>query len=271
MRVHPTFSSDQRGEIIDFFRGQQYAVVGAALSTAEVAALNQFVDRSKGQCPALWGVGSADIHTHGQILVDHPEMDSFARHPLTLGLVAEILGPQPRFAQIDFRDVPAGVGDRAALPFHRDRGFVPAAYWEEKQEECVYVCAIYYLSDVGEGDTCFCVVPNSHPYATREEAEQQMGPAYAEIPIRGPAGTMVLYNIAIYHTRVLGRSDAGRRTMHHYFSREGNPPLTNWALVPRRLAEHEDPETQAYYSQWTEAMRAYADAGFTRADSGKNT
>lgn len=266
--MHPTFGPHQRGEILDFFCQQQYAVVGAALSAAEVDALNQFVDRSKEQIPAQWAVGSADIHAHGQILVDHPQMDAFARHPLTLELVKDILGPEPRFAQIDFRDVPPGIGEKAALHFHRDRGFVPPAYWEEKRLECVYVCAIYYLSDVGEGDTCFCVVPNSHPYATREQAEQEMGSAYVEIPIRGPAGTMVLYNIAIYHTRILGQNDAGRRTMHHYFSREGNPPLTNWALVPQRLAQHADGEIRAYYSQWTEAMQAYAEAGFVRADAG---
>lgn len=267
MNTHPTFRSDQRGEILNFFRSQQYAVVGDALCATEVAELNQLVDRSKAHYPALWGIGSADIHTHGQILVDHPEMDPFARHPLALGLVKDLLGPEPRFAQIDFRDVPPGVGEKAALPFHRDRGFVPAAFWQENLRQCAYVCAIYYLSDVGDGDTCFCVVPNSHPYPSREEAALQMGDAYVEIPIRGSAGTMVLYNIAIYHTRVLGQRDAGRRTMHHYFSREGNPPLTNWALVPRRLAQHEDGETRAYYSQWTEAMQVYAEAGFSRADT----
>ena len=77
------------------------------------------------------------------------------------------------------------------------------------------------------------------------------------------AGTAVLYNIAIYHTRKLGPRDAGRRTLHQYFSRHGNPPLTSWALAPKRLAEHADQEVRAFYSQWTEKMRAYAAADFS--------
>jgi ectoine hydroxylase-related dioxygenase (phytanoyl-CoA dioxygenase family) len=173
------------------------------------------------------------------------------------------LGPDLRFGQIDFRDVPAGIGEKASLNFHRDRGFVPKGYWRKKRLECVYVCAIYYLSDVGDDDTCFCVVPNSYAYETLEEAKAEMGAGYRQIPLRGKAGTLVLYNIAIYHTRQLGANDAGRRTLHHYFSREGNPSLTNWALIPQRLAEHRDAETRAYYSHWTEKMQAYVDAGFS--------
>ena len=105
--------------------------------------------------------------------------------------------------------------------------------------------------------------PIGQSYETLEEAQVQLGAAYRKIPIRGPAGTAVFYNIGIDHTRVLGPRDAGRRTLHQYFSREPNPPLTNWVLVPRRLAEHPNPATRAYYSQWTDLMREYATADFS--------
>jgi ectoine hydroxylase-related dioxygenase (phytanoyl-CoA dioxygenase family) len=265
MRAYTTFVPAQHEQIIDFFHAQNYAVIEDALSADEIRFLNGFVDDSQRQTPAEWGIGQAAVHSHGQILVNHPELDHYARHPHTLPLVKAILGPELRFSQIDFRDVPVGIGEKASLHFHRDRGFVPEQYWEEKRSECVYVCAIYYLSDVGDGDTCFCVVPNSYAYDTLEDAKNEMGTAYREIPIRGKAGTLVLYNIAIYHTRQLGANDAGRRTMHHYFSREGNPSLTNWALIPQRLAEHADAETKAYYSHWTEKMQDYVKAGFSEA------
>lgn len=263
MHSHPTFAPTEQRQIVDFFRAQNYAVVADVLSADELRFLNEFVEHSQEQVPAEWGIGHAAVYSHGQILVNHPQLDHYARHPHTLPLVKTILGPEPRFSQIDFRDVPVGIGEKAGMDFHRDRGFVPKEYWEEKRLECVYVCAIYYLSDVGDDDTCFCVVPNSYAYETLEEAKTEMGEAYREIPIRGKAGTLVLYNIAIYHTRQLGANDAGRRTLHHYFSREGNPSLTNWALIPQRLAEHADAETKAYYSHWTEKMQNYVKVGFS--------
>ena len=262
MTQHPTFTPLQGDESLAFFRAQNYVVLADALSTNDSDFLNAFVDRSEEQIPGEWGIGSANIYSHGQILVNHPELDPFTRPATTFPLVEAILGPAARFAQFDFRDVPEGIGEKAALHFHRDRGAVPKDYWTANKYGCVFLCAIYYLNDVAAADTCFCVVPNSQSYETLEEAQVQLGDAYRKIPIRGPAGTAVFYNIGIYHTRVLGPRDAGRRTLHQYFSREPNPPLTNWVLVPRRLAEHPNPATRAYYSQWTDLMREYATADF---------
>ena len=262
IELHPTFTADQRTEALAFFNANNYLVLSDALSPADLTFLNAFVDRSKKDIPSEWGVDTADIHSHGQILVHHPELDPYTRPETTYPLVEAILGPDARFAQFDFRDVPDGIGEKAAMHFHRDRGAVPPDFWAAQEKDCTFLCAIYYLNDVGVDDTCFCVVPNSQGHADIDEARAQMGDAYAEVPIRGPAGTCVFYNIGIYHTRRPGRNDAGRRTLHQYFSREANPPLTNWALVPRRLAEHADPATRAYYSQWTDLMHDYA-ASFT--------
>ena len=152
------------------------------------------------------------------------------------------------------------------MRFHRDRPYQPTTETEpERPYECTYVCAIHYLSDVGASDPCFCVVPNSGPYETLEEARTQLGDAYAEVPIRGPAGTLVLYDIAIFHTRLPGQRTRARRTLHHYYSRAASQPLTNWVLLPQRLAEHPDPEQRAFYSQWSAATQAYAEAGFSAA------
>ena len=263
MSKYPTFKPEQRDEALAFFAAQNYLVLADAFSPAEIDFLNAFVDRSKQDIPAEWGIGSADVYSHGQILVNHPELDAFTRPATTFPLVEAILGPDARFAQFDFRDVPPGIGEKAGLHFHRDRGAVPAEYWAEHERDCVYLCAIYYLNDVGDNDTCFCVVPNSQGHETNTEAREQMGDAYNEVAIRGKAGTAVFYNIGIHHTRHVGTNDAGRRTLHQYFSREPNPPLTNWALAPRRLAEHKDPALKAYYSHWTDLMRAYAAADFS--------
>ena len=40
------------------------------------------------------------------------------------------------------------------------------------------------------------------------------------------------------------------------------PSLTDWNLIPERLARHEDPETRQFFSHWNSAMGDWAAAGF---------
>ena len=127
MTQHPTFTPLQGDESLAFFRAQNYVVLADALSTNDSDFLNAFVDRSKKEIPTEWGVDTADVHSHGQILVHHPELDPYTRPQTTYPLVEAILGTDARFAQFDFRDVPDGIGEKAAMHFHRDRGAVPLA------------------------------------------------------------------------------------------------------------------------------------------------
>ena len=259
----PIFAPDNKEDILAFFQQYKYAVVADALPANDIRILNAFVDRSKGEIPREWGPDRLGVFSHGQILVHYPELDRFIQPEISYDLVRTIMAPQPRFAQFDFRDVPAGKGD-GEMHFHRDRPYQPTTETEpERPYECTYVCAIHYLSDVGASDPCFCVVPNSGPYETLDEARVQLGPDYEEVPIRGPAGTLVLYDIAIFHTRLPGQRARARRTLHHYYSRAASQPLTNWVLLPQRLAEHPDPEQRTFYSQWSAATQAYAEAGFS--------
>ncbi len=263
MSQPPIFVPDNKEDILAFFQQYKYAVVADALPPADIRTLNAFVDRSKGKIPREWGPDHLGVFSHGQILVHHPELDRFIQPAISYDIVQTIMAPQPRFAQFDFRDVPAGKGD-GEMRFHRDRPYQPTTETEpERPYECTYVCAIHYLSDVEAGDPCFCVVPNSGPYETVDEARVQLGSDYEEVPIRGPAGTLVLYDIAIFHTRLPGQRARARRTLHHYYSRAASQPLTNWVLLPQRLAEHPDPEQRTFYSQWSAATQAYAEAGFS--------
>jgi hypothetical protein len=127
-----------------------------------------------------------------------------------------------------------------------------------------FACIIYYLKDVHECCPCFCMVPRSHEYRTFEEAQKELGEDFQEIPIRGKAGTAVLYNITTYHTRMPGTSTCkhGRRTMHNYQGRESQPPLVNYAMVPEELALSADATTRDYYSKWPPQQIEYAQKHF---------
>jgi hypothetical protein len=261
MTEHPTFTPDQRNESLDFFVDHNYVVVTDALPPADIEVLRAFVERSERDNAREWGPDKLGCRSHAQILVYHPELDEHVRPVVAQGVVDEILGPDTRFAQFDFRDLWEGVTEDQPMRWHGDRPYVPRhADDPNTRYECNYVCAIHYLLDVGDEQPCFGLVPNSHRSTGFDEAREKMGDAFRIVPIRGPAGTVVLYNIAIQHTRMQGR---GRRlTQHNYFSREQSEPLTNWVMLPRRLTEHADPEMRTFYSQWTDATQAFAASGY---------
>jgi hypothetical protein len=263
MANHPVFIPEQKKDILDFFRRQGYAVVVGALTADEMAFLNEFVDRSRGNIPGEWGPDKRGCYSHGQVLVNHPELDPYVRYETTWGLINEIMGPAARFAQYDFRDIPPGNGD-SSMEYHKDGlNYKPIRPPVRGPFGCKYLCAIYHLTDVDSSSPRFCVVPRSGPYGSLEEARQGLGDTYCEVPILGPAGTVVLYDISIFHTRLAGEKSKGRRTQHNYFSRQGNPPLTSWVLIPERLAEHADPALRAYFSAWPEATQTFVDTGYT--------
>eukprot|EP01047_Picozoa_sp_COSAG01_P027216 COSAG01_NODE_1789_length_9228_cov_4.869989_7_plen_181_part_00 len=121
-----------------------------------------------------------------------------------------------------------------------------------------------------------------HQFATIEEARAGLGEAFCEQPIYGPAGTAVLYDIGIFHTRMDGfdlqarktiaepERTVGRRTVHQYFSRGGwlgtsrrpAPPLTDWNIQPQRLADSPDREERIFFGHWNTAMADWAHAGY---------
>ncbi len=261
---HPVFTPDQSECILDFFHTEGYAVVSDALQADEITFLNGFVDRSQGQIPGEWGPDRRGCFSHGQILVNHAELDPYLQYRTTFPLIDAIMSPGARFAQFDFRDIPAGKGD-IGMNFHKDGlNYQPEQAPEKGLYGSKYLCAIYHLSDVDPTTPRFCVVPRSGPHATVEEAREKMGAEYCEVPILGPAGTVVLYGIELLHTRLPGLRGRGRRTQHNYFSREGNPPLTSWVLIPERLGNHADSEIRTYFSTWPEATQAFAASGYTR-------
>ena len=262
MTAHPTFAPDRTNEALEFFVDQNYVVVSDALPPENIDVLRDFVDRSECEIPREWGPDKLGCRSHAQILVYHPELDDHVRPAVASGLVDEIMGPETRFAQFDFRDLWEGATQGQQLRWHKDRAYTQRTDDDPNNRyNCPYVCAIHYLFEVGEDQPCFGLVPNSHRYDSLDEAKEKMGDAFRVIPIRGPAGTVVLYNICIQHTRMPGE---GRRlTQHNYFSREQSAPLTNWVMLPRRLAEHTDAEVRTFYSQWTDATRGFAAAGYS--------
>ena len=95
----------------------------------------------------------------------------------------------------------------------------------------------------------------------QQQLQDHLGDAYQELPLYAPAGTCVIYDISLYHSRVNAEVEDGkrnRRALQTYYSRGDVPALTNWVIVPKRLAESEDAATARFYSLQARATRPLA-------------
>jgi len=283
----PPPAFDPVGEIeaaCAFFEAQGYVVLRDAFDANELAWLNAFCDRTQGERPDAWGLTRRKGHHRNQGLIfsqpllDYPELDRFTRHPRSFPVVARLLGGEEhvRYAEFNLRETPEGAGPRG-MNFHHD-AVVEDRLTRRPYMPCDWLCAIHYLSDVEPGAPAFCVVPESNRFTSLKDAFEGLGDRYRETPLYGPAGTCVLYDTALWHTRLDGDGERMRRTMHQYFARGGwirsalptsdryvrppSPVLTNWNLIPERLALSPDPATRLFFSHWNTAQGEWVASGF---------
>ena len=269
----------------DYFAENGYVVLHDCLAKGEVEHLNEFYDRTQSERPESWGLGDKRKPHHrgqglifSQPLLDYPELDPYTRHPSSSPIVAAILGGHEhvRFSEFNFRETPpsAGIG---AMNFHHD-ATVLDRFDRTPYMPCDWLCAVHYLTDVDIQTPAFCVVPRSNQFESLKDAYDSLGSDYREVPIYGAAGTCVLYDTAIYHTRLDGDGVTGRRTWHQNYARGGwlpsalpttnryirppSPALTNWNLFPERLALHADPQTRLFFSHWNTAQCEWVASGF---------
>ncbi len=283
----PLFSpTEELQEACAYFVENGFVILRECLNAGEVAHLNEFYDRTQQERPAAWGLGEKRKPHHrgqglifSQPLLDYPELDPYTQHPSSYPVVCDILGGEEhvRFSEFNFREAPPNAGN-GAMNFHHDA--VAADRFERSPYmPCDWLCAIHYLTDVTAETPAFCVVPKSNQFPSLAEAFAGLGDAYQEVPVRGPAGTCVLYDTGLFHTRLDGDGKARRRTWHQYYARGGwlrsslptsnryvrapSPVLTNWTLFPERLALHEDPKKRLFFSHWNTAQGEWVASGFS--------
>jgi len=271
-----------------YFADHGFVVLEHCLSGHELGHLNEFFDRTQSERPEAWGLGERRKPHHrnqglilSQPLLDYPELDCYARHPASQPLVARILGGEDRvrFSEFNFRETPADAGV-GTMNFHHD-AVTRERLIREPYLPCDWLCAIHYLTDVREDCPAFCVVPESNRFETLKGAFEGLGADYLEVPLRGEAGTCVLYDTATFHTRLDGDGVQPRRSWHQYYARGGwlpsslpttnryvrppSPVLTDWNLFPERLALHSDPAVRLYFSHWNTAQCEWVASGFDPA------
>lgn len=253
-------------EILREFKENGFAVIENALSEDEVEELRDIAEKDKQENEKIWTLREQNRRFGSEILSRYPELDQYVRHEKTQHLIREILGPELRYGQFYFIEIPTENTHNGDLDFHQDyTGFGTEhgqPLWDPKNPyTATYVQVLYYLTDVHDCCPCFTIIPNSHQWNTREAAKEGLGDDYEEISIRGEAGTAILFNITEIHAGSPGDPDCphGRLTAHNYVSREKNLPLgVGHQLIPEELAMSEDMDTRRYYSQWSRKQVDYA-------------
>ena len=269
----------------EFFAENGFVVLKQCLDTTELTHLNEFIDRTQIEKADAWGLaGKRKAHhlTQGlvylQPLLDYPELDPYTQHHKTYPFVSRFLGGEEavRFSEFNFREIPPNAGF-GAMNFHHDE-VKRDRFFRKPYLPCDWLGAIHYLTDVTLTHPALCVVPRSQKYNTLAEAHDQMGSEYREVPIYAPAGCCILYDTALLHTRLDGDGQKMRRTWHQYYARGGwslstnrsgayylrepSKVLSDWVLIPERLACHENPDKRRYYSHWNVVQCEWVTSGF---------
>ena len=294
----------------------QFILLNNALDLAMVDGMNECIDRSMREMPEAWGFVEETQNVHnmpgqGHIfypLLDYPEVDDTILNPRVLPLIAAALGGEEnvRFQvslcsqstgqrrsiltvslslpqEFNIRVWPPGYG-RGGMGVHHDAAVsnrynrAPIEGHADGHSPPDYLQVFYYLTDVQAPETpAFCVVPGSNRYATLEEAHDALGDDYREQPISGAKGTCVIIDSSLFHTRLDGDGEQGRRLMHHTFARGGwlrtegggwrEPATINnpHNLFPERLAAHDDAAVRRLFCLWSPTMCEFVASGFDPA------
>jgi ectoine hydroxylase-related dioxygenase (phytanoyl-CoA dioxygenase family) len=221
------------------FAAHGYAVLPNALSSEDVAALNQAVDDERQLRPELWIARSTRRADNYYALLANPAFDRTIVNHHVLPAVKELM--QGEFCFDEFLlIVRSPCQERPATPiFHRDTSHLP-----EHPLALRHLSVLYYLTDHHEGTHCWSVVPED---VARKRADPTDVDATGARPVCGRAGTAVLFNPSSCHAMVRRRTAAESRTIRVDFGHASRPAIGNDTIVPRRLLGSQSNGTQALF------------------------
>ena len=132
-------------------------------------------------------------------------------------------------------------------------------HWENHPLRMDYIQLMLYLTDVDKNTHCFSISPESvnNPILDREAQLERDG----ALDFHGPAGTVVLFNIALLHTATLRTTQRERKTVQAYYGHRFRPFLSNCSVIPPRFWRNDpEPEVRAFYGNLNNTSRVFLSA-----------
>lgn len=209
-------------------RDNGFVILPNILTPAEVATLNTAIEEDMQEYPAEWAFfGDAFVQTV-DILPRRTDFDQTIEHPAVLPVLEEVIGPDLTFEEFSVivRNPTTERADHKA--WHRD---IIRDY--DRRWEIEAISAVYYLTDVGERDHCFSIVPGTH--SANADLRPEDIQAGMEVDLLAPAGSVILFHARCLHAGKLKPHSRLRRTLHLYYSRLNAPRTSEWSTIPQRL------------------------------------
>lgn len=249
MPIADTIASPSHASEAEFFRGHGYVVL-PTLSREELAELVEIYDRDRREFAWNWRLFGSHQFIHCDALVTSPVIDRAIRHPRILPAVERLMGGPVCFSEICLRHMAEHAG-KFTQSWHRDR-----PHRDDHPFRMDYIQAMIYLTDVTPETHCFSISPEAAdaPVLRQEEQLAQRG----TVDFHGPAGTVVLFNVAVLHTATVRPTKLERKTIQTYYGHRDRPHLSEDSLIPATLwRDHHDPETRAFYGNLNVKTRLY--------------
>jgi ectoine hydroxylase-related dioxygenase (phytanoyl-CoA dioxygenase family) len=238
------FSDTQLGQMAEQFDRNGYLVVERALTDEQVVRLNDAVDFHRKAWPGDW-IELSDSFCEGTDVLPHTaDFDEAVENPKTLDILRAIIGEGITFEEfaIMLRNPTANLDE--VKGWHRD---LIREY--DRRMEIDAVSIMLYLTDVGETDHCFAIVPESHNRLV-DMNPVDVAPD-AGVDLIGPAGTGVIFHARAIHNARLKKNSTQRRTLQAYFSRWCDQRTAEWSEIPPRLHQKRDPALPPhFYAKW---------------------
>jgi len=226
------------------FERDGYLLVKRALTDGQVARFNEAVDRHLQAWPGDW-VELSDSFLEGTNVLPHTaDFDEAIENPQTLEILRAIIGEEITFEEfaVMLRNPTANLNE--VKGWHRD---LIREY--DRRMEIDAVSIMLYLTDVGETDHCFAIVPESHNRLV-DMNPVEVAPD-AGVDLIGPAGTGVIFHARAIHNARLKQNSTQRRTLQAYFSKLRDQRTAEWSEIPPRLYQKRDPALPPhFYAKW---------------------
>lgn len=239
-------------ELRAFFARNGYVVLPRdTIAPDELREFQTCFDHDFTQCNWAWRLFGGHQTINCDALATSPAIDRAIRHPRILGPIRELMGGPVCFSEICLRHMKPYQGE-PSQSWHRDR-----PHWTSHPLRMDYLQCMIYLTDVHEGTHCFSISPEAIDEPVTDNRTEQFA-RRGTVDLHGPAGSVILFNIACLHTATVRRTSSERRTIQTYYGHLDRPYLSDDSLIPAALwRDAADEETREFYGVLNRRTRLF--------------
>ncbi len=228
-----------------YFDEKGFLIFNNVLSPAEIAALTAAVDREYERYGGEPGSGRLEVRNCAS---KDPAFLKLIEHPVTLPVVADLLGPNIKIRSTHLDVRPSLQRDLAQKEIGMERMGEPENWHIDGPLFCYPtldgLCPMmevkwgFYLTDVTEANSgCLCVVPGSHKHDFRVMFQPDFKiPREYVYKVQVPAGSAILFRTGLWHCVSPNTSGRTRKVLYYAYTYRWIHPSDYHEQSPELLA-----------------------------------